>query len=100
VSPDSNARSDATYSNIASNGMARCPMAMRAVYPVPKHARKRPLEIRWMVAMPAAIAITERWVGIRTAVARPMREVRAAARARCANGSSQSGAESKIHTRA
>ncbi|SQE00282.1 hypothetical protein FMEAI12_6420005 [Parafrankia sp. Ea1.12] len=53
-----------------------------------------------MVAMPDAIVMTDRWVGIRTAVARPIRVVRVAASARCANGSSHSGAESKIHTRA
>ncbi len=49
--------------------------------------------------MPEAIAITDRWVGMRTAVASPIRVVRAAARARWANGSSHRGAESKIQMR-
>ena len=47
-----------------------------------------------MVAMPDAIAITDRWSGTRTAVPRPMRVVRSVASARWTNGSSHSGAES------
>ena len=53
-----------------------------------------------MVAIAAAIAITERWVGISTAVTRPMCSVRSAASARWTNGSSHNGVESKIQTRA
>ncbi|CNJ69682.1 Uncharacterised protein [Mycobacterium tuberculosis] len=65
---------------------------------MPKHARNRLPDSRTIVAIPDAIAITERCDGMRTAVASPIRVVRLAANARCANGSSHSGAESKIHT--
>ena len=52
-----------------------------------------------MVAIDDAMVMTERCDGISTAVARPIRSVRRAARARWTNGSSHYGAESKIHTR-
>ena len=65
---------------------------------MPKHARTRPSEIRDTVARAEAMAITERRVGISTAVARPMCLVRSVAKARWTNESSHSGAESYIQT--
>jgi hypothetical protein len=45
------ARITPTYSARALNVIGRCPIAHRAVPPVAKHARKRPLEIRTTVAI-------------------------------------------------
>jgi len=53
-----------------------------------------------MVARPEAIAITDRWLGMSTAVPSPIRDVRTAARPRWTNASSHSGALSKLHSRA
>ena len=74
--------------------MASWPRAKRAVNPVPKQARRRPPESRAIVATAEAIAMTERCVGISTAVPRPMRRVRSAASARWTKESSHKGAES------
>ena len=52
-----------------------------------------------MVAIADAIAISDRSCGIRTAVPRPMRDVRSAASARWTNGSSHSDAEPNTQTR-
>jgi hypothetical protein len=74
-------------------------MVLRAVVPVPKQARNRLPDSRAMEAIAEAIAISERSLGMRTAVPKPIREVRSAANARWTNGSSQRGAESRIQTR-
>ena len=81
------------------HGMARYPIALRPVNPVPNETTTRPGASPTSVAIAAAFVIGWRRLGTSTPGPRPIRLVRSAARASAIHTSGINGGESYNHAR-